>query len=356
MLMATRSSDLDDQKYGVIIQTEGHTLTPLNGQNGLEEREASGSTPHSPSQSLVRRQTPDFPETQYCLEIHAISTKDRGATPPPPHAWQVPVAEEMLWDGKSGLTNAVVKSPGQAILFYGRQSVGEGLSLGEVDDAMFMLSEAISWVSKQAQLNANTVHLWEGWRMITQTITEWQAEPRGPGCPHTHLLAFAPFNFWNQDEPLQEERLPSADECMEEPRHICQTSHHDQGWIPHWGWDHGQMQWGPWTAQLPHLHLHQITGLKGTEVQCQLPHWCNPGLICLEAPGIHTMADAKGSLETIWKSTCWSSRTRTWKMPSLIKVGIWTKWCINKLDAEITPFSLMLSAPYKVIQGSWSEV
>ena len=39
---------------------------------------------------------PDHPETWYCLEIQVNSTKDGGATPPPPHAWQVPVVEDML--------------------------------------------------------------------------------------------------------------------------------------------------------------------------------------------------------------------------------------------------------------------
>ena len=28
--------------------------------------------------------------------------------PPPPHVWQVPVVEDMLCDGKSGLTEAIV--------------------------------------------------------------------------------------------------------------------------------------------------------------------------------------------------------------------------------------------------------
>ena len=78
----------------------------------------------------------------------------------------------MLWDGKSGLTEGVVTGPGWAVLFYGRQSLGEGLSFGKVHDAMFMLSGAISWVGKQAQLNANTVSLWEGWQMIAQAITK----------------------------------------------------------------------------------------------------------------------------------------------------------------------------------------
>ena len=56
-----------------------------------------------------------------------------------PNAWQAPVVEDMLWDSKSGLTEAVLMGPGQAILFYGRQSLGEGLSLGEECDEMFML-------------------------------------------------------------------------------------------------------------------------------------------------------------------------------------------------------------------------
>ena len=73
------------------------------------------------------------------------------------------VVEDMLQDGKSGLTEAVVTGPGWAILFYGRQSLGEGLSLGmSACDTTFMLSGAISWVGKQAQLNANAVTLWEG--------------------------------------------------------------------------------------------------------------------------------------------------------------------------------------------------
>ena len=85
-LIAAQLSDLDDQKSGVTIQMEGHTLTPLNGQNGPEEMEASGSAPsHSPFQSPARRQMPDHPKTWYCLEIQVILTKDRRATPPPPH-------------------------------------------------------------------------------------------------------------------------------------------------------------------------------------------------------------------------------------------------------------------------------
>ena len=97
MSVATRLSNLDDQKPGINTQTEGHTLTPPNSQNGPEDPEAFGSTlSHSPSHSLARKPTPDWPETQYCLEIQVTSTKDEGVTPPPPHAWQAPIMEDMV--------------------------------------------------------------------------------------------------------------------------------------------------------------------------------------------------------------------------------------------------------------------
>ena len=95
MSMATRLSDLDEQKPGTNIQKEGHTLTPPSGKNGPEDPEAFGRAPsQSPSKSLVRK--PDHPETQYFLEIQVISTKDERAAPPPSHTWQAPIVEDMV--------------------------------------------------------------------------------------------------------------------------------------------------------------------------------------------------------------------------------------------------------------------
>ena len=95
--MTTRSSDLDDQKPRVNIQTEGHTLTPPSSQNDPEDQEAFGSAPsHSQSQSPARKPTPDWPEAWYCLKIHVTMTKDGRVTPPPPHAWQASVVEDMV--------------------------------------------------------------------------------------------------------------------------------------------------------------------------------------------------------------------------------------------------------------------
>ena len=249
--MAIPWSDLDYQKSGATIQTEDYTLTPPNSQSSPKEMEASSSTlSQSPSQSLVRRLTPDCPETWYCFRIQVISTEEGGATPPPPHTWQVPEVEDMLWDGKSGLTESVVMGPGQAILFYGRQSLGEGLSLGETWDAMFSLSGAISWVGKQVQLNANALSLHEGQWLIAQATTKWCVEVSGLGHPHSHLPAFLPFRFCNQDGSPHEARLQSTNKCME-PRCTHWMSHHDQDQASQHSWDHGQMEQDPWAVPTP---------------------------------------------------------------------------------------------------------
>ena len=81
---------------------------------------------------MARKPTPDQPETWYYLEIQVTSTEDKTARPSPSHAWLVSIVEDMVQDGKAGLTEAVVTGPGWAILFYGQWSLGEGLSLGEV--------------------------------------------------------------------------------------------------------------------------------------------------------------------------------------------------------------------------------
>ena len=105
----------------------------------------------------------------------------------------------MVQEGKAGLTEAIVTSPSWAILFYGQQSLGEGLSLGKVCNTVFILSGAISWVGKPAQLSVKLVNLGDGWQLIAQAITEGHIKPRGPGHPHSIPPALSLFNFHNQD-------------------------------------------------------------------------------------------------------------------------------------------------------------
>ena len=89
-------------------------------------------------------------------------TKETGATPPPPHAWMVPLVEDMLCYGRTSLTKAIVMGPGRAVLFYGRWSMEEGLSLGEVRDTTFTLTGGGTWVGKPAYHAADPLTIQEG--------------------------------------------------------------------------------------------------------------------------------------------------------------------------------------------------
>ena len=89
-------------------------------------------------------------------------TEELGATPPPPHTQMVSVVEDMLCHERTGLTKAVVMGPGQAVLFYERWSLGEGLSLGKVRDAAFTLTGAATWVGKPAYLATDPLAIQEG--------------------------------------------------------------------------------------------------------------------------------------------------------------------------------------------------
>ena len=89
-------------------------------------------------------------------------TKETGAAPPPPHPWMVPLVEDMLYHGRTALTEAVMMGPGRAVIFYGRWSLGEGLSLGEVRDATCTLTGAGTGVGKPAYLATDPLTIQEG--------------------------------------------------------------------------------------------------------------------------------------------------------------------------------------------------
>ena len=73
-----------------------------------------------------------------------------------------PLVEDMLHDARPGLTKVVVKGPGRAVLFYGRCSMGEGLTTDEARDATFLLTGAGTWVGKLAYLAADPMTIQEG--------------------------------------------------------------------------------------------------------------------------------------------------------------------------------------------------
>ena len=142
---------------------EDHVDVPSQGANGPREQGALGSFPsYLPYWSPARRQPLNYPNTSHCLEIHVTLTEELGAISPPSHPWMAPLVEDMLCDARTSLTKAVVTDPGRAILFYGRHSLGEGLTLDQARDAAFLLTRAGTWVRKPAYLAADLMTIQEG--------------------------------------------------------------------------------------------------------------------------------------------------------------------------------------------------
>ena len=124
-------------------------------QKDPEEMGALGSSlSHLPSWSLARGPPPNYPNTRCCLGIHVTFTKETGVIPPS-HAWTAPLVEDMLCYARTGLTKPMVTGPGRAVLFYGRHSLGEGLSPDESRDTAFVLTGVGTWVGKPAYLTAD---------------------------------------------------------------------------------------------------------------------------------------------------------------------------------------------------------
>ena len=135
MSMAAKSSDQVDEMSGADLQMEDHADVLSQSVKDLQEPEASDSSPsHSPSWSPAQRPPSSHPNMKYCLEICVTLMEELGAVPPPSHSWTAPLVEDMLHDARTGLTKALVTGPGRAVLFYGRSSMGEGLTVDKARD------------------------------------------------------------------------------------------------------------------------------------------------------------------------------------------------------------------------------
>ena len=137
------------------------------------ESEALGSfLSHSPSWSPARRPPSSSPNSRCCLEIHVTLTKELGAVSPPSHSWMTPLVEDMLHDVRTSFPKAVVIGPGRAVLFYGRHSLGMGLTTDKARDAAFLLTRAGMWVGKPAYLAADPMTIQESQWAIAPAITD----------------------------------------------------------------------------------------------------------------------------------------------------------------------------------------
>ena len=178
------------------LQTNGQAEKPAQGAADQWEMEEGDSSPHdSPMCSPVQRPPLGCLNMKHCLEIQVTLTDELGDVCPPSHAWTAPVVEDTLQEARAGLTEAVVINPGRAILFYGRQSMGEGLRVEKARYAAFLLTGAGTWVGKLAYLTTDPMTVQEGRRAIAQAVSDNRVKARRPGHPRVNLQAQQPFMF-----------------------------------------------------------------------------------------------------------------------------------------------------------------
>ena len=158
---------------------EGHADMPPQSAKDLWESEASASSPSCLSSwSLARRPPSSCPNTKHCLEI-CVTLTELGAVSPTSHSWMAPLMEDMLHDARTRLTKAVVIDPGRAVPFYGRHSMGEGLTADKARDTAFLLTGAGTLVGKSAYLTADPMTIQEGRWAIAQAITHHRGKGKG---------------------------------------------------------------------------------------------------------------------------------------------------------------------------------
>ena len=74
----------------------------------------------------MTRSPPHEDQMCYCIHIRVTLGEGGGDQPPPPHAWSGLLIADMFQEGlEQQITKAVVLAPGEAILFFGRQSLND---------------------------------------------------------------------------------------------------------------------------------------------------------------------------------------------------------------------------------------
>ena len=305
MSMAAKLSDLVDETSGANLQMEGYADMPPQSAKDLWELEALDSSPsHSLSWSLTRRLPSIHPNMKHYLEIHVTLTEELGTVPPPSHSWTAPLMEDMLHDARTRLTKAVVIGSGRAVLFYGRHSMGEGLTADEARDATFLLTGAVTWVGKLAYLTADPMTIQEGRRDTAEAVTDHWVKVRGARISPCESTGPTTLPVWSPKRfPLWRMHLgivvPIINHHLINPREAENII------------DVGE------TKGLHHLnspHLPQTVGSRVTRVCYQCLPWCCLGLTGQMDPNIPEEVDGIERMDLIF-------RMRMPKMQKPTRVG-----------------------------------
>ena len=123
--------------------------------------------------------------TCYCVHLRVTLGDRRLINPPPSYTWSGSLITDILQEACPGdqITEAVVLVLGEAILFYGRHSLQEGLLYHNAQDVKLDLRGSVNWAGRivPEEVTINTVQ--EGHWAIVDTVMEKKMKARGSACP-----------------------------------------------------------------------------------------------------------------------------------------------------------------------------
>ena len=134
----------------------------------------------------------------YCIQVRVMLEDGGGNQPPPSHAWGGCLITNILqkaWPDEC-ITEAVVLSPGEAILFFSRYSRNEGLPYCWARNIEFSLGGPFNWARRPTQIGALRKAMQEGGCTIIEAVVEKKMKARRPGqsqgeAKHPRTLAAA---------------------------------------------------------------------------------------------------------------------------------------------------------------------
>ena len=99
-----------------------------------------------------------YPKDQrhYCIQLRVMLADGGGDQPPLTHAWEGSLITDILQKAlpEDLITKAMVLSPGEPILFFGRCSKNEGLPYCRARGIEFGLGDPFNWAGRSVLIEA----------------------------------------------------------------------------------------------------------------------------------------------------------------------------------------------------------
>lgn len=130
---------------------------------------------------------PDMEEEFYYIRVRVTLTGQAPYGPPDSYAWTPEIVNNLLRIQDPDFTEALITGPGEAVVFYGRRTRGEGLTEAQAEISRARLSANVMWVAQSARLTADPVPVGDGRRIAQGAARAGIVDPpRKAGRPKLH--------------------------------------------------------------------------------------------------------------------------------------------------------------------------